>query len=70
VGPEQDLKVSLQDLFQTCPTSDQSPSALSPNSRFGSATDIFGEKLALNLTDANRRIIKVLMPILAENAND
>ena len=37
-------------------------------SRFGSATDIFGEKLSLNLTDANRKIIKKLAAHAAYDA--
>ena len=38
-------------------------------SRFGSATDIFGEKLSLNLTDVNRKIIKKLAAHAAYDAS-
>jgi len=40
----------------------------SPVSRFGSATDVFGEKLTLSLTDVNRKIIKKLAAHAAYDA--
>ena len=40
----------------------------SPVSRFGSATDVFGEKLSLSLTDINRKIIKKLAAHAAYDA--
>ena len=46
-----------------------SPSLSSPISRFGSATDVFGEKLSLNLTDSNRRVIKKLAAHAAYDAS-
>merc|ERR1719334_442417 len=46
-----------------------SPALSSPMSRFGSATDIFGEKLSLNLTDVNRKIIKKLAAHAAYDAS-
>ena len=45
-----------------------SPSLSSPVSRFGSATDVFGEKLPLNLTDNNRKVIKKLAAHAAYDA--